>query len=60
MYIEADLIPSGQLYDIHRLVGDYLAENNLPIDYSINVLLEVRHGHFIRCFAYINIGKDTG
>jgi len=57
MYIEADIFPNGDLYTIHRSLFDYLADNNMPINYKINIYLECREGHH-RSYAIIRCNID--
>jgi len=56
MYIEADIIPDGQLYRIHKTVFDYLSKNRLLTQYSIDIHLE-QENPLTRCFAVITINK---
>ena len=53
MYIEADLIPDGQLQVIHRTLFNYLAEKNLPLNYRIEIYHKVKNGQISQCFARI-------
>ena len=54
MYIEADIIPDGQLYKIHKTLFNYLAEKKLPVKYSIDIHLE-QENPLSRCFAVITL-----
>lgn len=60
MYVQADLIPDGQLQTIHRTLFNYLAESNLPIDFTIEIYLVVRDGYTIQCFANILLKESHG
>ena len=57
MTIQADVIVSGHLEVIHKTLFNYLAENNLPIEYDIVVRLEARKGMLWRCWADIKINN---
>ena len=54
MYVEADVIPDGQLFKIHKTVFSYLAEKGLPTKYSIDIHLE-QENPLSRCFAVIKL-----
>ena len=59
MSIQTEMMISGQLEQLHTTLYHYLAENNLPINYDIEVHLSVKDGWPRLCFADINL-KDTG
>jgi len=54
MYVEADIIPDGQLEVIHRTLFNYLSEHGLPTKYSIDIHLE-QENPLSRCFAIIQL-----
>ena len=58
MYVEADIIPDGQLMNIHRSVFDYLADRGLPTKYSIDIHLE-QNNPLSRCFAVIQLAQNS-
>jgi len=58
MYIQADLIPDGELKHIHDLIYCWLAENQKPINYSIEIHLAVSKGIIVQCFVHITLDKN--
>ena len=59
MYVEADVIPNGQLFSIHKILFNYLTENDLPTKYSIDIHFE-QDNPLTRCFAIIKLTKPQG
>lgn len=55
MTIQVDLFLNGQLWDIHKVLSNHLAEKNLPINYDIEVHLVVKNGWLRQCFADISL-----
>ena len=56
MSIEADIIPDGQLFIIHKTIFNYLAKQKLPIRYSVDIHLE-ENNPLSRCFAVIQLAN---
>jgi len=56
MYVDADIIPDGMLFNIHKVLSGYLAEHEMPIQYLVTVRLEQNIAGLSRCFAVIQIG----
>ena len=57
MYVEADITPDGQLLNIHKTLFNYLAENGLPVKYSIDIHLE-QNNPLSRCYAVIKLATE--
>ena len=53
MWVEADLCPDGELFNIHTTLSCYLVENKLPLNYTIEIRHVVEDGRTLQCFASI-------
>ena len=45
LYIQCQYIPDGTIQEIHKLLYDYLHENNQPINFEIHLHHSVVDGH---------------
>ena len=59
MTIQTDLQLNGQLWDIHKVLFNYLTERGMPVNYDIEVHLVVKDGWLRQYFADISL-KEIG
>ena len=58
MSIQVDIIPSGYLQIIDKVVYDYLSEKGLPIEYLITIRRERDVCGITRCWAEIDLNPN--
>jgi|WetSurMetagenome_2_1015567.scaffolds.fasta_scaffold1260366_1 hypothetical protein len=45
MYVQCQYIPEGYFMELTRIISIFLNENNLPINYKIELIISIIDGH---------------
>ena len=57
MEVQIQLFPDGQLESLHSLIFNYLHKNSLPLNYKIDIQIEVIDSYM---YTYLNLTFKKG